>query len=111
MKTINLKEGMPLVNQALMKLGSELSAARAEGCDLVKLIHGYGSTGAGGEIRLAVQKRLQEMSASGEIRGAIFGEDWGKSNEYAWKLICARRELKQDPDLGRKNRGITIVEL
>jgi hypothetical protein len=54
MKTVNLKEGMPLVHQALMHMDRELAAARAKGCDVIKLIHGYGSTGAGGEIRIAV---------------------------------------------------------
>jgi hypothetical protein len=78
MKTVNLKEGMPLVRQALMQMDRELAVARAEGCGLVKLIHGYGSTGAGGEIRIAVQNRLREMSERGEIRGFIFGENWTK---------------------------------
>jgi hypothetical protein len=78
---------------------------------LVKLIHGYGSTGAGGEIRIAVQNRLREMSERGEIRGVIFGENWSKSDERAWKIVQARPELKQDRDLGKGNRGITIVEL
>ena len=111
MKTVNLKEGMPLVNQALLRMDRELAAARAEGCGLVKLIHGYGSTGAGGEIRIAVQKRLLEMTERGQIRSVIFGEDWAKSDERAWKIVSARQELKQDRDLGKGNRGITIVEL
>jgi hypothetical protein len=111
MKTVNLKEGMPLVNQALMQMERELALARREGCALVKLIHGYGSTGAGGEIRVAVQKRLREMSERGEIRGFIFGENWARSDEQAWKIVSARKELKQDRDLGKGNRGITIVEL
>jgi hypothetical protein len=111
MKTVNLKEGMPLVNQALMQMDRELAVARREGCALVKLIHGYGSTGAGGEIRIAVQKRLREMNERGEIRGFIFGENWAQSDEQAWKIVSARKELKQDRDLGKGNRGITIVEL
>jgi hypothetical protein len=111
MKTVNLKEGMPLVHQALMQMERELALARAEGCGLVKLIHGYGSTGAGGEIRIAVQKRLLEMSEHGQIRAVIFGEDWAKSDARAWKMVSARKELKQDRDLGKGNRGITVVEL
>jgi hypothetical protein len=111
MKTVNLKEGMPLVHQALGHMDRELAVARAEGCGLIKLIHGYGSTGAGGEIRIAVQKRLLEMRERGEIRGFIFGEDWMKSDERTWRILSARRVLKQDRDLGKGNRGITIVEL
>jgi hypothetical protein len=111
MKTVNLKERMPLVHQALTQMERELAMARAEGCGLVKLIHGYGSTGTGGEIRIGVQKRLREMSERGEIRGFIFGENWGKSDEQAWKIVTIQPELKQDRDLGKGNRGITIVEL
>ncbi|MFZ0803638.1 MAG: hypothetical protein WBQ09_14170 [Terriglobales bacterium] len=111
MKTVNLKEGMPLVRQAVMQMERELAVARAENCGLVKLIHGYGSTGAGGEIRMAVQKRLGEICEQGQIRGFVFGENWATSDERAWKLVNAHKELKQDRDLGKGNRGITIVEL
>ena len=51
---------------------------------MIKLIHGYGSSGAGGEIRIAAQKRLTEMATRGEIRACIFGENWAKSDERAW---------------------------
>lgn len=87
----------------------ELAVGRQSKQTLLKLIHGYGSTGAGGDIRIAVQKRLIEMAQSGQIRGCIFGEDWSKSDETTWKLLQSNRDLKNDPDLGRNNRGITVV--
>ena len=77
----------------------------------MKLVHGYGSSGAGGEIRIVAQRRLTEMAGRGEIRACIFGEDWAKSDERAWALINSRPELKRDTDLGRRNLGITIVVL
>jgi hypothetical protein len=92
---------MPTVAQALQHLDRELARARQAGCGVVKLVHGYGSTGAGGEIRVAVQRRLAEMAGRGEIRAC----------EQTWALIKARAELKQDHDLGRRNLGITIVLL
>jgi hypothetical protein len=102
---------MPLVHQALQRLVRELGISRQEKTPLLKVIHGFGSSGAGGDIRIAVQKRLVEMASRGEIRGCIFGEDWAKSDERAWALISSRPELKQEPDLGGRNRGITIVIL
>jgi hypothetical protein len=102
---------MPTVSEALQQLDRELALARQAGCTVIKLIHGYGSSGAGGEIRLAAQKRLMEKKGRGEIRACIFGESWAKSDEQAWALINAHPELKQDHDLGRKNLGITIVVL
>ncbi len=94
---------MPTVAQALQHLDRELARARQAGCGVVKLVHGYGSTGAGGEIRVAVQRRLAEMAGRGEIRACIFGEDWAKSDERAWALIKARTELKQDHDHSSKH--------
>src|SRR5271170_755026 len=102
---------MPLVREALQRLERELALARQGKERLLKLVHGYGSTGAGGEIRIAVQKRLVELTDNGQIRGCIFGENWSKSDDAAWKLLQSHPELKGDSDLGRCNRGITIVVL
>jgi len=102
---------MPLVRDALAQLDRELSGARRPRDPVVKLIHGYGSTGAGGDIRIAVQKRLRELEDQGAIRGFIFGENWTASDSQTWDLMKLHPALKHDPDLGRGNRGITIVLL
>ena len=110
-KTVNLKFDMPEVGEALQRLERELGLARREKAALLKVIHGYGSSGTGGDIRIAVQKRLHEMAETGQIRGCIFGENWSKSDETTWRLLQAHAELKSDPDLGRRNQGITVVLL
>jgi hypothetical protein len=110
-KTVNLKSDMPQVREALQRLDRELALARQDKAKLLKLVHGYGSTGQGGDIRIAVQKRLLELAQNGQIRGCIFGEKWSKSDEQTWKHLQAYPELKSDSDLGRRNRGITIVLL
>jgi hypothetical protein len=110
-KTVNLKSDMPQVHEALQRLDRELAVARREQATLLKFIHGYGSRGAGGDIRIAVQKRLLELIQNGQIRACIFGENWSKSDEQTWRLLQAQPELKADSDLGRGNRGITIVLL
>jgi hypothetical protein len=110
-KTVNLKSDRPTVHEALERLSRELAMARDQKCAMLKVIHGYGSSGAGGDIRIAVQKRLRELVVAGELRGCIFGEDWTKTDEETWHLLEAKAELKKDPDLGRGNRGITVVIL
>jgi hypothetical protein len=85
--------------------------ARQQRATLLKIVHGYGSSGAGGDIRIAVQRRLHELADAGHIRGCIFGENWSKSDEATWRLLQTNPELKSDPDLGRRNQGITIVLL
>jgi hypothetical protein len=102
---------MPQVHEALARLDRELAVARQRGEALLKLIHGYGSTGAGGDIRIAVQKRLRGLADNGQIRRCIFGENWSKSDDQAWRLLQSYPELKNDSDLGRHNQGITIVLL
>ena len=102
---------MPSVSEALQRLDTELALARQQKQLVLKIIHGYGSRGVGGDIRIAVQKRLREMLEARQIRGCIFGEEWSKSRDEVWELLQARPELKSDPDLGRCNRGITIVLL
>jgi hypothetical protein len=110
-RTINLEHGMPLVHQALAHLELELSDARRHGCPILKLIHGYGSSGKGGDVRIAIQKRLRELQDNSSIRACIFGEDWATSDACAWDFLKLHAEFKSDPDLGRSNRGITIVLL
>lgn len=111
MKVVNLKEGMPLVREAMSHMQTELRRAQNEGVKVMKFVHGYGSTGVGGEIRIAVQNGLLKRMQQGELKGVIFGEDWRISNENTWALLKQTPELKQDSDLGRQNRGITIVVL
>ena len=110
-RIVDLKSDMPLVNEALQRLEREIAHAHREKTSLLKVIHGYGSSGIGGDIRIAVQRRLRELSDAGEIRACIFGEDWGTSDEATWQVLQSQPELKSDPHLGRKNAGITIVRL
>ena len=110
-KTVNLKDGLPSVEQARARLHSEISLAKSQGLKLLKIIHGYGSHGIGGELRLALQATLRSMAQSGEIRDCIYGEKWRKSDERSWELLKRMPDLKDDPDLGRGNRGITLVLL
>lgn len=110
-KIVNLEEGRPSTREAVAKLAREINSAKQQGRLAIKLVHGYGSSGVGGDIRIAVQKRLREMRDEREIRDYIFGEDWTISDENTWKLTNAHPELKGDRDLGRKNLGITIVLL
>ena len=102
---------MPSVHEALQRLDREIAVARQQRHALVKVVHGYGSTGAGGDIRIAVQRRLHDLVLAGQIRGCIFGENWSKSDDATWVLLQTQSELKNDLDLGRRNQGITVVWL
>ena len=109
--TVNLDLGMPHVEQARLRMEHELHAARQQRYAAVKLIHGYGSSGAGGALRTELQKELQAKLHKGTIVACIPGEEWRISDETTWDLLKKFPEWKQDCDLGRNNRGITIVVL
>ena len=108
---VNLEEGYPTANEALLRLEFELHRARERGARAVKLVHGYGSSGVGGVLRDAVQRHLHQLQDSGQIRAFVPGENWRVSNETAWKISRQLKALKQDRDLNRGNRGILIVLL
>jgi len=106
-----LKEGMPSVEQASARLRTELRSAQHSGLKVLKLIHGYGSSGVGGDLRIALQSMLRQMAQRHEIRDCIYGENWRTSDERTWELLKRMPELKSDGDLGKGNKGITMVVL
>ena len=110
-KIIDLEEGMPKVEQARLLMQRELQVARQQGYAAVKLIHGYGSSGVGGSLRIELQKELQRLAGAGNVRSFIAGEDWRISDEKTWDLLKRYPEWKRDPDLGKANKGISIVLL
>ena len=111
MKTIILKEGMPSVEQARARLQTELRSARQIGVKILKLVHGYGSSGVGGDLRISLQSTLRQMTERHEISDCIYGENWRTSDERSWELLKRMPELKNDSDLGKGNKGVTIVIL
>lgn len=111
LRVINLEADRPTVDEMRRRLALELSNAKRERIALLKLIHGYGSSGVGGKLRGAVRVSLEHAKKRGEIRDFVQGENFRISNESTWTMLKLFSELKQDRDLGRENRGITLVML
>jgi len=108
---INLEQGMPTVEQASHRLIGELIRARAQGAKVIKLIHGYGSSGVGGKLRIGIRATLADRKRRGEIKEAVPGEDWSIFDEGARRILDAYPDLNRDRDFGRGNAGITILLL
>src|SRR5215471_10311575 len=108
-KVVDLEKGMPTVEQARLRMQYELQSARREGYTAVKLIHGYGSSGAGGALRTELQKELRKAVQDDVIGTFIAGEQWRISDRDTWELLKRFPEWKNDPDLGKNNQGISIV--
>ena len=102
---------MPTVAEATRRLAVELESARRRGVRLLKLVHGYGSTGAGGKLRGGLRRALAQHQAAGRVARVVAGEEWSIFEEEARGLLESYPELSRDADLDRGNTGITLVEL
>lgn len=85
--------------------------SRAQGYEVLKIIHGYGSSGTGGKIRLEARKYLARLSAKGEIGGFIPGEEFSIFQEDTRRAFLRCDELRRDRDLERHNNGVTFILL
>ena len=108
---LNLEDGMPTVDEAIMRMNLGFQEMRNSGKRIVRLIHGYGSTGRGGKIRIGVREELRIMKRRGQIKDFIHGEDFGPTDESSRRLVERDSTINRDPDYGRMNHGITIVVL
>ncbi|MDO5547143.1 MAG: hypothetical protein Q4F79_01505 [Eubacteriales bacterium] len=108
-REINLEIGKPAVAEALDRMRMELRLSKKRGYAAVKLIHGFGSSGTGGKIRVAVRRELAAMCERGAVRMVIPGEKLTIFEEDTRKLLQICPEFRRDRDLERHNNGITVV--
>ena len=102
---------MPVVSEALTRMNLGLQEMRVSRIRVVKLVHGYGSTGRGGRIRAGVREELAAMKRKKLISDFIPGEDFGPMDAAARQLAVQDGSVARDPDYGRMNQGVTIVIL
>jgi hypothetical protein len=102
---------MPVVDVAMNRLEMALRPY-GKSSKLIKIVHGYGSTGVGGKIRTAARQRLRLKKAAGSIRDFIPGEEFSMFDPATQKALALYyKELTGDRDYNRSNEGITIVIL
>jgi hypothetical protein len=106
---VNLEDGYPTVAVALKYVEHAFSRAKAYKYPAVKLIHGYGSSGNGGKIKIAVQKELARYKSAGKIREFTAGENFSPFDATTQRIIAAYPDITHDSDYFRTNPGITVV--
>lgn len=109
-KTINIKENNPTVELALAKLEIEIEIAHFEGCEIMRIIHGYGSNGVGGEIKKSLIPYLVQAKRKGLIKDFIKGEEWATSEKIK-NVIDKFKEIYLDIELLSSNPGMTVILL
>ena len=110
-KEVNIKSDMPTADDAIRRITYHLRTSKTFGEKALKIIHGYGSTGTGGKIRIEARRYLGEQKRKGFIRAYIPGEDFSIFDPATLDAFKACPDLRRDPDLERHNNGVTIVLL
>jgi hypothetical protein len=111
MRVINLEAGRPDLDTARRRLLAEIESARQQGVRLLKVIHGYGSSGAGGVLCAGLRKSLRLRVKEGKVRAVIPGERFSSDTNETRELLQRHSALRCDRDFNRMNPGITVVEM
>ena len=106
---LNIKASMPCWQEAKIYLATGISHARHLGYRAVKVIHGYGSSGVGGAIRIEARKWLDDQRYQCKICDYIPGEAWNIFNPSVIYALDLCPYLRHDHDLVFPNPGITMV--
>jgi len=110
-RTFNVEAGLPTLEEARRLVIEEIRQAKRAGARVLKIIHGYGSSGKGGTLCVGLRRSFGLRKKEGLIKDFIAGEDFSIFNEAVLALLEAVPELRGDPDLNATNEGITILRL
>jgi hypothetical protein len=110
-RTLNIEAGLPTLEEARRMVAGEIQSAKRDGVRVLKVIHGYGSSGKGGTLCIGLRKSFGLRKKEGIIRDFIPGEDFSIFNEPVLNLLQVAPDLRGDPDLNATNEGVTILWL
>ena len=110
-RIFNVEAGLPTLDEARRLVIEEIKRAKREGARVLKVIHGYGSSGKGGALCIGLRKSFGLRKKEGVIKDFVAGEDFSIFNETVLDLLEAVPELRGDSDLGATNEGVTILWL
>ena len=107
MITIDIKSDKPTVEVAKTRLLNSLRSYKTE--KVIKVIHGYGSSGVGGKIKTMVHDTLEMLKDQNQIRDFIPGEALVSFMGYADLIQKYKPLILNDSDYKKGNDGITYV--
>jgi hypothetical protein len=110
-RTFNIEAGYPVLEEARRRVAEAIRTSRRTGVRVLKIIHGYGSSGKGGKLCVGLRKSFLLRKKEGLIKEFIPGEDFSIFNRATLGLVEAVPELRGDPDLNAINEGITVLWL
>src|SRR5882672_363031 len=102
-RTFNVEADFPSLDEARRLVIEEIRRAKREGVRVLKIIHGYGSTGKGGKLCFGLRKSFALRKKEDAIKDFIPGESFSIFNNTVLNLLEAVPELRGDPDLDATN--------
>jgi len=108
-RTYNVEAGIHVLDEARRRVSEEIKRAKRDGMRVLKVIHGYGSSGKGGVLCVGLRKSFRLRKKEEVIKEFIAGEDFSIFKPSVLALLEAVPELRGDPGLNATNEGITIL--
>lgn len=108
-REVNLETLVSNSADAMAIIKQTIKNGKASGIGCVMFIHGYGSSGKGGIIRVKARQWLNAQVRNGVVKAVVNGEDFNIFNFKALELKNRYKEL--EPLLKVVNTGVTVVEL
>ena len=109
--TYNVEAGFPTLEEARRLVLEEMRRARREKVRVLKIIHGYGSSGSGGRLCIGLRKSFVLRKQENAILDFVRGEDFSIFNSVTLAMIDQVPQLRGDPDLDAVNEGVTLLWL
>jgi hypothetical protein len=109
--TVNLEKGQPTVERALSTLDMRVGEAKVRGTRVLRVVHGWGSSGAGGAIKQAVGRHVRELERQGAVRAHVPGEHYPDQSTAGRNLLSRYPALERTLKADRANPGITFLEM
>ena len=110
-RVYNVEAGLPGLDEARRQVIAEIRRAKKDGVRVLKVIHGYGSSGKGGILGAGLRKSFALRKQEGVIKDFIPGDKFSIFNPVVLALMEVVPELRQDPDLEQTNLGVTLLWL
>src|SRR5216684_267910 len=92
--TFNVEAALPSLDEARRLVINEIKRVKREGAKVLKVIHGYGSSGTGGKLCVGFRKSFGLRKKEGVIKDFIAGEDFSIFNDTVLAMLEAVPDLR-----------------
>ena len=110
-RTVNMESGRPSVVEGLERLQREIALARQTGVRVLRVIHGWGSSGTGGRLRTACRAYLYRELKARHLKAVVPGDDYSRASPDGRDLLSRYDDLRSGERSDTQNAGITFIEL